>query len=155
ARKRLIIAGVLLALLVLVGWLVSGTVRAWHHHRKAQAAIARRDFSSAREQLRRCLLLAPTDADYLLLAGQTARRTGDFTEADRLLERAFDAGADAEAVRAERVLLRLQSGDLSDSERAYNLYVEKPDLPGSDLILEALIVGSLRAMHLPLARRCI
>ncbi len=154
-HKRLVFAGVVAALLLLAGWLVAGRVRAWSHYREAEAALARRDFLAARERLRLCLDYAPADPDYLLLAAQSARRDGDLAFAGRLLDRAHAARADRDAVGMERWLWRLQSGDLADAERAYTVCVDKADLPDADLLLEALTVGSLRALHLSLARACI
>jgi predicted Zn-dependent protease len=150
-RRRLVVA--LLSVIVLglaahFGWQGWG---GWQY-RQAEQAMNRRDFQAAREHLTQCLRVWPQDIQTLLLAAQAARRDGVPAECDRLLDAAEQAGAVREAVVFERDLAVLQSGDLAAAGQYLNVYREHPAFAGRPLILEAIIVGSLRAMDLPRAR---
>jgi len=143
----LVIGGVALYL----GW------QAWASFRfhAAEQALARRDFAEARRLLNAHVQGRSPSGETLLLAAQAARRDGALDETPQILDAALRANAVPEAVAFERELLRLQSGQTDDAERFLEVCTAHPTAEQSPLILEALIVGSLKRLDLVLAKRCL
>src|SRR5262249_13251916 len=112
---------VLLAVTLLLGGVTATLlgVHFWanHHYDAATQALERYDYEQASAHLEKYLSVNPTEPQGLLLAAQTTRRRGDFAEAERRLRRAEQHGAPADEVDTERVLMRIQSGDLTDAPR--------------------------------------
>lgn len=121
----------------------------------AEAAVARRDFATASRLLDDCLRIHPGDSETLLLAAQVARRRGAFDEASRRLHDCRQANVVPEAIDLERKLLRLQTGDLEEAATYLRYCAAEPAAPQTPAVLEALIVGGLSSMNLPVARLAI
>lgn len=122
------------------------------HFKAARAAAGRRDFARARQELAKCIALAPDRADARLLAARTARRMGDYAEAEKQLKECQRLKAPVEAVKLERALLRAQRGEVEDVEKYLTTAVKKGH-PDRVLILEALARGYLASYRLPDALR--
>jgi tetratricopeptide (TPR) repeat protein len=75
--------------------------------------------------------------------------------ADHFLDTAQVAQAVPSEVTLERHLLLLQSGDLESADHYVEITRKHPDFAQAPQILEATIVGSLRAMDLVRARECL
>jgi tetratricopeptide (TPR) repeat protein len=114
----------------------------WGHLLAAQEALQRRDFRQASLRLENCLLYRPDDPAVRLLAAQTARRQGEYTRARQHLSQC----ARGEASERERLLLRVQEGDLIEARTLLATCVERPQAPETPLILEAALKGSVAAL---------
>jgi tetratricopeptide (TPR) repeat protein len=149
---QIVLGVVLVPLLGVAGYQVA--VRVWAHnqYRAATQALERYDYWQASKHLESYLSARPNDPEGLLLAGQTARRRGDFQATLRLLRQAEQHGASAEALSTERQLLRIQMGDLTDADRLSELCTEHANEPAGALALEVFIEGSLRAVNVSRAR---
>jgi tetratricopeptide (TPR) repeat protein len=140
--RRWLRALLLLPLLGLVaagGWL-------WYAHqlrqewRHALTALQRHDLASAAAHLDRYLQRQPHDTAAWFLAGRTARRRGNFPEAERYLTRCQHLGGVTEATRLEWDLLRVQQGGLGEVDQRLRLSTP-PEHPDAPLVLEALAQG--------------
>jgi tetratricopeptide (TPR) repeat protein len=151
-RVRVLLAVALLLIIGVAGYQVGVSVWTGRKYNAACQALERYDYFQAGEHLESYLSFHPTDQAALVLAAQTARRRGDFAEAVRKLRLAEKHGAPADAVAMEKLLLRVQAGDLSDAGPLTQVCTERPDGPEAAMILEALIEGSLRAFNPPLAK---
>ena len=145
AALLVIVFGVLLHL----GW------SAWNAFgiRAAEKALSRRDFAEARQRLANQLRTYPTESRVIMLAAQAARRHGEVEEATRLLDDAQQANADLDEVELERALIRLQTGDMESASHFLDACEAHPDAAPTPLILETLIIGSLKRLELSLAER--
>jgi tetratricopeptide (TPR) repeat protein len=120
-----------------------------YHLRAARAALERYHNNEAMAHLHACLAVRPRDPEALLLAARTARRGNNLDEADRILDLyQAERGKDDEDLFLERVLVRVQRGEL-DSVSKYCQSMIEQDHPSAPLILEALARGCLR-MYRPL-----
>lgn len=149
---RLALAVVVLLLLGGAAYKIGVTVWTSGHYRAALRALERYDFDEAREHLEQYLSVYPDDGEVRLLAAQTARRQGDFNEAESQLRRARQLGMAADAIATERQLLAVHMGDLTDAPQLAGYCKEHPSEPGTVVAFEALIEGSLKAVNPSLAK---
>src|SRR5262245_30748264 len=153
-RDRRVRIALVVLLLALIGWaLYQLGIHLWanRQYSLAEQALERCDFKEAGACLDRYLRLRPSDGAAHLLAAQTARRRGDFDDAERRLRLALEHGALREEVAIERHLRRVQAGNLADADELIILCSKKPRSPEAAIVLEAIIEGSLRVVQLPLA----
>ncbi len=151
-RVRISLVVVLVLLLGLSAYPIGRRVWASREYDAAGKALERYDYWQASAHLENYLSVCPTNSDGLFLAAQTARRRGDFNEAQRRLRQAEKHGAAAEAVATERQLLRLHQGDLTDVSSLARFCSDHPDDPEAVLAFEVMIEGNLRAFNLNGAR---
>jgi predicted Zn-dependent protease len=112
---------------------------------EARAALARRDYKSARALLDRCLAARPKSDEYHYLAARAARLAGDYRAADRLLARAADLGWPENAVAFERALLQAQTGQFRSVEPELRAFLRTdPPADEADLVLEVIVPVYLR-----------
>jgi tetratricopeptide (TPR) repeat protein len=121
---------------------------AGHHYRAARRALDRYRLEEAREHLECCLWVWPSDFEVRLLVAQTARRMGDYEEAERHLARCREIrGGVTDEVVLEQSLTRAQRGGM-DSVMAYLRSLAEKDHPATPLIFEAMVRGYLNAYRL-------
>jgi tetratricopeptide (TPR) repeat protein len=142
-----------LTVLVLLG-LIGGSAAlagtqlwALYHFRAARTAVQRYHNREAQEHLQACLNVWPHDADTLLLAARTARRTGALDEAEQLLERCRAAQGSDEDLALERMMLQATRGDVDRVEKVCADLVTR-NHPATPLVLEALAYGCLNGYRL-------
>jgi tetratricopeptide (TPR) repeat protein len=150
ARRPVLAAAALLAALLATaaGWAVWRFTSdgADDHLRAARAALDRRDFARAYDELTAYRTLRPRDVDACFLAARTARRAGKYEDAERLLEECQRLGGVTDADRLEWDLLHVQQGDLA---RVNALKASiRPDHPDALLVLEAMARGFRKAERL-------
>jgi predicted Zn-dependent protease len=124
----------------------------WRQLRAAREALARREFGQAQAHLDACLAFRPDDGELHFLAGQTARRRGDYDCAEQHLGACDRLHWSPERVELERALLLAQQGDPKAPEGPLYALVREGH-PEGVLILEALAAGSLRSYQLGKAQR--
>ncbi|TMQ32440.1 MAG: tetratricopeptide repeat protein [Planctomycetota bacterium] len=141
-------------LLLLIGTGLACHAWAHLHYRAAQSALARRDLAEAQRHLAQSLKVWFWRADTYLLAARTARRAGDFDQANTYLRRCRALGGPEEALDLEYKLLSVQQGDLVGQEGSLvNLVLQgHPDTP---LIAEVLMPAFLQAFQLRNAQECV
>lgn len=131
----------------------------------ADEAYRRFDFGAAQTHLQAYLALRPTDGEAHLLAARCARRAEfleDFTGPDwdlrdmasRHLAEAERLGAAPASLALERLLGRVQHGDVVRAERIMLRERAKEEGPDACRILEALVHGYLRHLQLDKALAC-
>jgi tetratricopeptide (TPR) repeat protein len=122
---------------------------------KAQSALERYDFSTARKHLQSCLRLRPDRFRFCFMAARTARRAGCYDEAQEHLEHCEDLTAGEDNLTLlESTLLRAQRGEVAAVESLLWSLVEK-DHPEKVIVLEALARGYIQVYCLPLADTCL
>jgi tetratricopeptide (TPR) repeat protein len=136
-------------LLGYIGWLSWGLIQ----YQAAITDLKNRRFDSAATHLQQSLRVWPTSAENLLLSAQAARRSGSLDDARRLIAAAKNAGATPDAVEFERELLLLQTGAHPRPDTYQQACEQNPQVPESQLIAEALILGSLAKLDLAMAHR--
>jgi tetratricopeptide (TPR) repeat protein len=120
----------------------------WQFHRvqsewqQAQAALDRHDLDNASVHLDRYLKDRPGDPAAWFLAGRTARRLGNYSQAEEYLTKCQQIGGVTDATRLEWDLFRVQQGDLGDTDVRLRATVS-PQHPDVSLVLEALARGYL------------
>lgn len=145
-RSRLIAVAAILGLVVLT---VAG-LWWWEHSRAAGAmrdaedALRRHDLAAAAGHLDRYVSLRPTDPAGWFLAARTARRRGQFAEAERFLERCREANGSGDAIAFERDLALVQQGRLGEIDLRLRATID-PDHPDVAFVLEALARGYMEA----------
>ncbi len=149
--RKVILSGLLIAILV-APLAMYGYGR--YHYEAAQRAQAKRDFPAARDHLSRCLNNWFYKAEAHLLAARTARRAGDYIEAEQYLRACRALGAPTESVDLESMLLRAQGGDLARAE-SYLVSRVMEDHPDTILILEVLTKAYAQAYRLADAEECV
>jgi tetratricopeptide (TPR) repeat protein len=117
----------------------------------AEQAQAQRDFRRAGAHLQAYLKHWPDDTEAILLAAQTARRRGDFAEADKLLSRHAAKKGPRPPNLLEQDLLRLHQGDLHDANTVLAYARDHPDESATPLMLEAAFEGMLNSLLPPFA----
>ncbi len=140
-----------LLLLLIGGGTGMAGVYLWgsYHLRAARAALERYHNNEAILHLHACLSVRPHDAEALLLAARAARRGNNLDDADHLLDQYQAArGKDDDDLFLERVLVRVQRGEIDSVSNYCQSLIEKDDL-AAPLVLEALARGCLR-MYRPL-----
>lgn len=154
-QTRLGLLVILLAAVGIVAYFVSRQMSEARAFQAIAAALARGDLPEARQAAAARLRRRPNDVETLLLAAQAERRSGDLAAATRRLDAAERIGEMPEAVLFERNLVAIQSGQLGLAGRYLEIAETHPEAAESPLILEALVVGSLQRLDLPLAQRCV
>jgi tetratricopeptide (TPR) repeat protein len=120
-----------------------------YHLRAARAALERYHNNEAMWHLQACLAVRPHDAEAILLAARAARRANNLDEADRILDQyQVERGKDDEDLFLERVLVRVQRGEIDSVSNYCQTLIEKND-PATPLVLESLARGCMR-MYRPL-----
>lgn len=143
-RRRVIVPGLILLMCVCVcGWPLSQQLKAAYHFRAAQLALQQRDYSAAEVHLRACLAVWHDDEATHLLAARCARCQEQYQGAQRHLARCRHA----EGAKLEAALLRVQRGELDESE-TYLKRTIAPDHPDAAEVLEALALGYSKTDHL-------
>jgi tetratricopeptide (TPR) repeat protein len=117
-----------------------------YHAAAARTSLASRDFPTAERHLLQAITIWPEDAELRFLAGQTARRKGDWAGAARHLEFCNGQPGLAEAVALELQLQALQKGDFSQAGPLLASCKDSSAAPRTPLILEAWIDGNLTAL---------
>jgi tetratricopeptide (TPR) repeat protein len=149
-RPRVALLGVALVVLLSgVGWPMSRHLWAHYHYRAARQSLEQRDFSAAETHLRACFAVWRDDPATHLLAARCAWRQGRYPEAQRHLSRCRNT----EAAALETALLRVQRGELRDSEN-YLKRTIRPDHPDAALVLEALAQGYSKTDRLASLLEC-
>lgn len=151
-RVRIVISLALFAVIALALYQLGTGLWAAHLHRRAIEALDRYEFADAGVLLDRYLALRPTDAATQLLAAQTARRRDDYEAAARYLVLARKHGVARDALNVEERLFNIQAGDVAAADVMVAFCAKDPASAESELALEAIIQGSLRALQLPPAR---
>jgi tetratricopeptide (TPR) repeat protein len=155
-RQRQRLNAALLVVTLLVGavtaYLLGVNLWANHHLDACNRAIERYDFEDAGTHLDKYLFVHPSDAQALLLLAQLTRRRGDFAEASRRLRRAEERGAPAQAVNTERLLYRIQTGNLTEAPGLAQFCTAHASEPSGALALEVLIEGSYHEFNLALMK---
>jgi tetratricopeptide (TPR) repeat protein len=124
--------------------MVGAQLWASYHLRQARAAMERYRTNEATSHLRDVLSIRSRDPEALLLAARAARRQSAFEDADHFLDRYQEVrGNDDRELQLERVLLRLERGEI-DSVSKYCQSLIARDDPATPLVLEALAKGCLR-----------
>jgi predicted Zn-dependent protease len=106
-------------------------------YRAAQEAFRKRNFDQARLHLESYLAVQPNSHDGHFLLAQTSRRAGFFDEADVQLDICEYLRGVSEESQRERVLAKVQQGDLSYEEGL----LRSAAGAGAGLIFEALVRG--------------
>ncbi len=114
----------------------------------AQQALKRRDFAAAQEYLEQCIRLAQDDPELWLMAARTARRVGQFKLFFSFIRSFERHGGDSDSIQREISLLQLQNGDIKEARKLLERCKEHPDAPESELILEAMLEGTTKALML-------
>lgn len=153
-RSRLLV--LLAALLVLSLFVLAFGSHVWAewHFRKAQAALAGRDFGRAQQHFAQCLKVWPQSTAVHLKAARAARKAGNFDETERLLNRCSELGGDVDAILVEQLLVQVQRGRLSDVEGPLvgRIFQDHPD---SVAILEVLTLAYIQTYQLASAQECL
>jgi tetratricopeptide (TPR) repeat protein len=144
-----------LTLLVLIGiayslFRLSRHLYASHQLQAARSALDDGRVADARTCLLACLKFRPDDPEVHFLLGRTARRAGEFNEAQEHLLQAKRLGAVPEEIHLERLLQDVQRGDMGAAESQLWAYVDK-DHPDTNDILEALARGYMATFRLTMA----
>jgi predicted Zn-dependent protease len=150
-RRRWALRGILLVI-VLAGL----ACHAWAHveYRAAGRALTRHDLARAQVHLAHCLCVWFWSADTYLLAARTARRAGDFDQAENYLRTCRELGGSEEALALEYKLLRVQQGELARMQGSLVALVVQGD-PRTPLIAEILLPAFLQAYQLNDAMACV
>jgi tetratricopeptide (TPR) repeat protein len=109
---------------------------------QARRALESGDFVLAKSHLDRCLEAWPANAEAHFLQARTCRRAGDVDGWQRHLHLAERLQWDKADVDLERLLMRVQSGDVWGAEDTLIGYLNSSH-PDEVLILEALVKGYL------------
>lgn len=123
--------------------------------RLAQQALDRCEFKEAAQHLENYLVLRPNEGDTWLLASQTARRLGNYKDAEKMLRTAQDLGVERISLDTERLLKRVQQGNLTQAEALFAYCQANAKAADSALVMEAIIEGSLGVFDLSLSERAI
>ncbi len=145
--------GRLLVLLILLGLIGAGGTAAgmylWASKdlRAARESVARHQDLAARDQLTFCLKVWPRDAETLHLAARTARRLGALDESSHFLDRYQQVRGLDDELLLERMLLRLERGEIDDTSEFWQQRINQNHADTS-LIFEALVRGFIRSYRL-------
>jgi tetratricopeptide (TPR) repeat protein len=137
---------IVVAALGLGGYFVGRQLWAGYHRRQAVDALARRAFDEADTHLSAALEVWPDDVALRLLAAQTARRRGDFSEAWLQLREYESRHGPEEAGALETRLLVLQQGNLQETDVLLAECTARPGAAQTPIVLEAVIDANLKAL---------
>jgi tetratricopeptide (TPR) repeat protein len=131
---------------------------AWQQWRAADRLAGQQRFTRAYTSYSECLKVWRWSASVHFLASRTARRAGQYRDAEvHLAECARlqgEASGTSVPLALESLLLRAESEDVGDVEEVLWGYVQK-NTPDTPLILEALARGYRRMLRLGTAFRCL
>jgi tetratricopeptide (TPR) repeat protein len=156
-RRHPLLVFLIVSLLLLIGLgAYSGiqAIRAEQQLRAARRALDQSDLNGAQTHLTVCLALSPQSTEAHFLAAQTARRSGNYDQAEHHLDECTQLGCSREAIDFERTLARAQRGDLARIEDYLLSGIDK-NQPEVVLILEALAQGYLATYRLADALHCL
>jgi tetratricopeptide (TPR) repeat protein len=152
--------GRVLFALVLVGLIALCVYGLWHrwqvdrHLQVADEALTRNDLEQAKAHLLLYLKAHPSSPDAHFRLARIARRASAYEEAGQYLRECERLGGIPEAIELERLLQRVQRGDIRSGESVLWAYV-RMDHPDSNLILEALARGYVDSFRLFEALDCL
>jgi len=150
---RVAITLVVLAVIGYSVFRVGRHLRATSQLHSAREALGRGQVRKAHSILLGCLQVRPDDPEVHFLLGRTARRAGNYKEAEEYLFQAKRLGGVPEEIQLERLLGAVERGDFDAAlESQLWAYVEK-DHPDALDILDALALGYLVTFRLDLARQ--
>lgn len=139
--------GLLLLIVCYGAYRIGAHLQAQRHHDAALQALERRDFRDAGFHLNECLRAWPSDPAVHLLAAQTARRRGDFNDAERKLRAYGRLNGPMERAALEYRLLIFHQGNIADSEKLFELVRREAHGPATYLILEAVIGENIKLLE--------
>lgn len=147
-RTSLVVGMVLSAALALNLW-------AWYHYRAAEQALRDDSMDEARQHVAQCLRVWRLSSTVHLLAAYIERLSGHYLEAEQHLKECerLNGGA-TEATQLEQLLIRAQSGKLSEVEAGLWQYAEQGH-PERAHILEALALGRIGESRMGMALACL
>lgn len=155
---RLLAACLLLGLIGVGVWLAGVRLVGEHHLRSGKSALEKYHNAEALGHLQIYLDRFPDDAAALLLAARVARRLQAFDKAEQLLNRYRRLRGEDDGLFLERVLLRLELGDLAALKNPYQEMLtrelDRGD-PNALLLVEALASGFIRSYRLQDAEKCL
>jgi tetratricopeptide (TPR) repeat protein len=139
-----------LALLLFVGFLslFLGTyLWAYHHLRAARTSLEQGHNLVAIEHLQSCRGLLGDRPEWLILSAHAARCSGDWTEAELLLDQYGKLRGDDDDLVLERLLLSATRGEIEAVRPQLKVHIDAND-PAAPLAREALIVGYIYRFRL-------
>jgi predicted Zn-dependent protease len=136
--------GYSLLLLILVGGALASGVWIWfaYHLRAARFELSRGHNAPALRHLDECRRLRAEDPEVLLLTARVARRSGNWDEAEGLLNRCLEVSGNTDDLVLERILLRATRGELEETAMALAARIQAGG-PNAELAHEALVAGLL------------
>jgi tetratricopeptide (TPR) repeat protein len=138
-----------LAVVAVVAVLAGPHLWAWYHLAAARSDVEQYRTADARDHLRRCLAVWPSNVEARLLAARAARRAGEFAEAEKHLDEARKAAGEKAPgeIALEWALLRAASGDVAAVEESLQSRLDREPALGP-LIWEALAEGYRRTSRI-------
>jgi len=118
-----------------------------HHWRRAERAVADRDFVLASTHFKQYLAVRPQSAEGYFNLARVLRRAGRMTEADSALAQAERLDWVPEQVALERKLRVVQQGMGQARDHEYLAACVRADHPDETIILEALVQGYRAALQ--------
>jgi tetratricopeptide (TPR) repeat protein len=133
---------VLLGLVAVVAGAGVASAAVWfdYHLRAATREVEKGHNAAATRHLRLCQWVRPEQRDVLLLAGRVSRRSGNWNEAEALLDKYTNRYGDDAPLVLERLLLRAARGDLEGSAAQLAERMRR-DGPEAALSREAVVTG--------------
>jgi predicted Zn-dependent protease len=153
--RRRLLALALLATIGAAAYPVARHLRAEYHYRCAERALAADEVDEAGTHLAACLETWPDSGMAHLLAARAARRSNLHDLAAEHLEASRRVLGRIDPVELESALLHFQRDGATPAGEAYLRSVLRRDPSQTDLILEALAQGHMRAYSLVQARACL
>lgn len=140
---------------ILIGGIIAVPyLRAWHHWRWGNAALAQHQTAQAREHFEAYLRLRPKSIEARLLAARAARQDGDLEAAQaHLRECQRQLQGTTPETTFEWSLLRATGGDLDEVE-GYLQEQARADASRAPLVMEALCQGYARVYRVRDALAC-
>jgi tetratricopeptide (TPR) repeat protein len=135
---------ILIAAAVIAWWYAAPRIPAAREWQVARAAVADDDFEGARRALAICQKLQPRNPETYILLARVERRAGDPRKAQDWLREARQAGAPADQVDFEQMLLAACSGAIRELAPRLRAIIEG-DASRAELASEALVQGLIQA----------
>jgi predicted Zn-dependent protease len=143
----------LLGVIAAAAFPIGRSLRAAHHFRRAEQALAVEQLDEAGAHLAECLSLEPDNVRYHFRAAQAARRSGLYDFAAEHLEACEQLGGGSDDLLLEWAMLRFQRGEMAPYTEQLLLRAVERDHPESALVLEALARGYMSVYALDHALR--
>jgi Flp pilus assembly protein TadD len=131
----------------LLGLFLGTYLWAFYHLRAARTSLEQSHNLVAIEHLQSCRWLFSDKPEWLILSARAARSSGDWTEAEVLLDLYGKQRGDDNALVLERLLLSATRGDIEAVRPQLNARIDAND-PSAPLAREALIVGLIYRFRL-------